>query len=88
MSTSCATLDAQFVKILQVLIDHNWVQVIRHHLLFQLISFYKNIDIDTVEAVAAVNKTLQSLIKRQKLQRLAVRLNGYPISLRIRYLIP
>ncbi|RMX64581.1 hypothetical protein DD238_004975 [Peronospora effusa] len=67
MSTSCATLDAQFVKILQVLIDHNWVQI------------------DTVEAVAAVNKTLQSLIKRQKLQRLAVRLNGYPISLRIRY---
>ncbi|CAH0484288.1 unnamed protein product [Peronospora farinosa] len=67
MSTLCATLDAQFVKILQVLIDHKWVQI------------------DTVEAVAAVNKTLQSLIKRLKLQRLAVLLNGYPISLRIRY---
>ncbi|CAI5740155.1 unnamed protein product [Peronospora destructor] len=67
MSTLNATLDAQFVEVLQVLIGYNWVQI------------------DTVEAVAAVNKTLQSLVKRHKLQRMAVRLHGYPSSLRIRY---
>ncbi|KAG7390168.1 hypothetical protein PHYPSEUDO_008622 [Phytophthora pseudosyringae] len=43
------------------------------------------VQVDTVEAAAAVNKTLRSLVARQKLRRLAVRVGGFPPESRFRY---
>ncbi|CAH0521237.1 unnamed protein product [Peronospora belbahrii] len=44
----------------------------------QVLIHHNWIQVNAVEAVAAVNKTLRSLIKRQRLKRLAVRRNGFP----------
>ncbi|KAL7684608.1 putative Rab-GTPase-TBC domain-containing protein [Plasmopara halstedii] len=43
------------------------------------------IQTDTVEAIAAVDKSLRSLVERQKLRRLAVWISGFPDASRFRY---
>ncbi|ETP15552.1 hypothetical protein, variant 1 [Phytophthora nicotianae CJ01A1] len=39
-------------------------------------------EIDTLEVIATVNKTLRSLVEQKKLRRLAVRANGFPVASR------
>ncbi|CAI5723786.1 unnamed protein product [Hyaloperonospora brassicae] len=43
------------------------------------------VQVDVVDVVARVNKTLRAVVKRQKLWKLAVRISGFPAKRRISY---